>query len=176
MKSKQELQLRLEGNLRLRDELCQRVGRIRNVLERMLSENPVFTKPGLLNLWHGEHVGYRRDLNGNFWFSSNDEEFCGEYHLRFSTGSFEYYWGEPPVELSDREIRVRGTVSGFDPVDFDLVPVSRIKTLDPDSLRELQEKITEVEFLLKTIGLIPDGEVDSGEKAKSRRHRVVSGE
>ena len=156
MGSEQEMRLRLEGNLRLRDELCQRVARIRSVLERMLSENPLFTKPGPLNLWHGKHVGYRRDLKGNFEFSSNGDEFCGEYHLRFSTGSFEYYWGEPPVELSDREIRVRGTVSGFEPVDFDLVSVSMIKTLDPESLRELQEKITELEFLLKTIGLVPD--------------------
>ena len=173
MRSEQDLRYGLEKNLRLRDELCQRVGRIRNVLERMLSENPVFVKPSLFNLWHGEHVGYRRDLKGNFEFSSNGDEFCGEYHLRFSTGSFEYYWGEPPVELSDREIRVRGTVSGFEPVDFDLVPVSRIMTLDPNSLHELQEKITEVEFLLKTIGLIPDEEIDLKFRRPKRAVREI---
>lgn len=156
MSSEQELRCNLEANLRLAAELRQRVGQVRSILEKELFEHLSFSKPDLINLWRRELIGFRCNLNGGFSVPTNTGELEGEYNLTLSGGGLESYRREISVLLLNCEIRVRGLVSGFGPVDFELVPVSMIKTLDLESLHELQKKITKAEFLLKTIGLLPE--------------------
>lgn len=159
MSPEEELRYKVEANLRLAAELERRTALVRSVFEKKLFLYPSYSKRDLINLWQLELIGYRCKLFGIFHFPTNAGELEGEYDLKLSAGYLDRYRGEifPPMSC---EIRVRGFVSGFYPVDYELVPVSMIKRLDPDGLHELQEEITGVEFLLKTIGLLPDEEVD----------------
>lgn len=154
MKSKEQLELELKKNLALTRELCEKMLQIRGPIEKKLVRHPLYETIGQGT--DGMLEGFRCNLDGEFKVETTVGEFGGEYNLRLSTDYSGRFQDVPFNALIGREIAITGYVTGFGSVDYVLVTLSSIKRLGHDGLRELQEKMIEVEFLLKTIGLLSE--------------------
>lgn len=164
--TEEALRRRVAENLRLAEQLSQRVGRIRDLFEERLKEHPLYYwNPSIRNLRRQELWGYGiGELEGEFEFVAlpqqgqfmpSTPEVCrGDYDLTvFIDGT----------SLRNGRIEVHGTVGGYGPIDYVLPPVEDIKGKDQAELKNLLVEIDSLESLLKLIGLLSDWEVDSEE-------------
>lgn len=153
-------------NLRFAEQLSQRVGKIRDLFEERLKENPLYYwDPSIRDLRRQKLLGYGMyKLEGEFEFVALPQqgkflpsapEVChGRYELALFTDG---------TSLRDSRIEVCGTVDGYGPVKYVLLPVEDIKERNRVGLEKLLVKIDRLESLLKLIGLLPDEQVDSEE-------------
>jgi hypothetical protein len=145
---------------------------IRGVLEERLVRHPWYESIGQGT--DGMLEGFGCNLIGEFEVQMTVGDFGGEYNLRLSAGYPGRLINEDPLAaLIGRNIAITGYATGFGSIDYVLVALSSIKRLDRDGLLGLQDRLTEVEFLLKTIGLISAEEVDSEEDPEGISGKVI---